>query len=75
MDFVSDQVCDQLRSPIRSIPISTAVLEGVTKGDIGDYYEPQEVIGEGAFGLVSRAVSKISGVTVAIKTTYMNKIS
>ena len=64
-----------IRSPNRKVSIAPADLEGVIKGDIGDHYELQEIIGEGAFGLVSRAVSKRSGVTVAIKTTYMNKIS
>lgn len=64
-----------IRSSNRKISIAPADLEGVIKGDIGDHYELQEIIGEGAFGLVSRAVSKRSGVTVAIKTTYMNKIS
>jgi serine/threonine protein kinase len=46
-----------------------------TEGNVGVVYDVIEVIGEGAFGIVSRAVDKSLGIPVAIKTIYRSMIS
>jgi serine/threonine protein kinase len=46
-----------------------------TEGNVGQVYDVIEVIGEGAFGIVSKGVDKSLGIPVAIKTIYRSMIS
>jgi serine/threonine protein kinase len=56
---------------MESLPLRfTEIHNKANRGSIGEYYDVIEVIGEGAFGIVSRAKERRLGIPCAIKTIW-----